>query len=66
MSMLEASFLPPHPHPHSACSDGTRHWVLILPYYGPVCFALPTDADKDRVYDYYYLKVSICVVDQAT
>lgn len=38
-------------------SNGTKFWVFMMPFYGPMCFSLPTDEDKDRVYDYYYLKV---------
>ncbi|KAG2490176.1 hypothetical protein HYH03_011305 [Edaphochlamys debaryana] len=38
-------------------TNGQKYWVLIMPFYGPLCFSLPTDEDKDRVYDYYYLKI---------
>ena len=37
-------------------TDGQVFWVLILPCYGPVCFSLPTNLDKDRVYDFYFLR----------
>lgn len=37
-------------------SDGQKFWVLMMPCYGPVCFSLPSPYDKDRVYDYFYLK----------
>ncbi|EFJ44696.1 hypothetical protein VOLCADRAFT_95012 [Volvox carteri f. nagariensis] len=36
--------------------DGQKFWVLIMPVYGPLCFSLPTEEDKDRVYEYYYAK----------
>lgn len=38
-------------------SNNTKYVVLLLPFYGPVCFSLPSDFDKDRVYDHFYLKV---------
>ena len=38
-------------------SNGLKFVVLLLPFYGPICFSLPTDFDKDRVYEFYYLKV---------
>lgn len=38
-------------------SNQQKFWVLVMPFYGPVCFSLPTDFDKDRVYDHYYLKI---------
>lgn len=38
-------------------SNNIKYLVLLMPFYGPVCFSLPTDFDKDRVYDNYYLKV---------
>jgi len=38
-------------------SNNIKYLVLLLPFYGPVCFSLPSDFDKDRVYDHYYLKV---------
>ncbi|KXZ47852.1 hypothetical protein GPECTOR_32g464 [Gonium pectorale] len=37
--------------------NGQKFWVLMMPFYGPLCFSLPTDEDKDRVYDFFYLKV---------
>ncbi|GLC33325.1 hypothetical protein PLESTB_000345600 [Pleodorina starrii] len=36
--------------------DGQKFWVLIMPIYGPLCFSLPTEEDKDRVYDNFYAK----------
>ncbi|GIL61898.1 hypothetical protein Vafri_16273 [Volvox africanus] len=36
--------------------DGQKFWVLIMPVYGPLCFSLPTEEDKDRVYEHYYAK----------
>jgi hypothetical protein len=38
-------------------SNGAKYWVFIIPVYGPLCFSLPTDWDKDRVYEWYYLRV---------
>lgn len=38
-------------------SNGQKYWVFIMPFYGPLCFSLPTDQDKDRVYEFFYLKV---------
>lgn len=37
--------------------NGQKFWVLIMPFYGPLCFSLPSDEDKDRVYDHFYLKI---------
>jgi hypothetical protein len=37
-------------------SNGQSFVVVLVPFYGPVCFSLPTDQDKDRVYEFYYLK----------
>ncbi|GFR47316.1 hypothetical protein Agub_g9004 [Astrephomene gubernaculifera] len=37
--------------------NGQKFWVLMMPFYGPLCFSLPTGEDKDRMYDHYYLKV---------
>ncbi len=37
-------------------TNGQKFWVLLVPFYGPLCFSLPTDYDKDRVYEYYYLR----------
>ena len=37
--------------------NGQKFWVLMIPFYGPLCFSLPTEEDKDRVYDFYFLKV---------
>mmetsp|Transcript_40215 Transcript_40215/g.89249 ORF Transcript_40215/g.89249 Transcript_40215/m.89249 type:complete len:296 (+) Transcript_40215:396-1283(+) len=34
-----------------------KYAVLIIPIYGPVCFSLPTDYDKDKVYEHFYLKI---------
>jgi hypothetical protein len=39
-----------------SASNGQKFWVFILPAYGPLCFSLPSDWDKDRVYEYYYLR----------
>uniref|UniRef100_A0A7S0RXL8 Uncharacterized protein n=1 Tax=Chlamydomonas leiostraca TaxID=1034604 RepID=A0A7S0RXL8_9CHLO len=38
-------------------SNGQKFWVFIMPFYGPLCFSLPSDYDKDRVYEFYYLKI---------
>jgi hypothetical protein len=38
-------------------SDDRLHVVLLIPFYGPQCFNLPSDFDKDRVYEFYYVKV---------
>lgn len=38
-------------------SNQQKFWVFIIPFYGPLCFSLPTDYDKDRVYEFYYLKI---------
>ncbi|PNH08555.1 hypothetical protein TSOC_004880 [Tetrabaena socialis] len=40
-----------------SASNGQSYWVLIMPFYGPLCFSLPTDDDKDKVYDMYFLKI---------
>ncbi|KAG2441176.1 hypothetical protein HXX76_004028 [Chlamydomonas incerta] len=37
--------------------NGQKFWVIIMPFYGPLCFSLPSDEDKDRVYDWFYLKI---------
>ncbi len=37
-------------------SNSIKSWVFIIPFYGPLCFSLPTDFDKDRVYEHYYLR----------
>ena len=42
---------------HYPALDGSKHLVLLIPFYGPMCFNLPTDMDKDRVYEKFYLKV---------
>ena len=42
---------------HYTAFDGNKHLVLLIPFYGPMCFNLPTDLDKDRVYEKFYLKV---------
>ena len=38
-------------------TNNQKSWVFIMPFYGPLCFSLPTDYDKDRVYEFYYLKI---------
>ncbi|KAL6764035.1 hypothetical protein V8C86DRAFT_3129160 [Haematococcus lacustris] len=38
-------------------SNQQKFWVFILPFWGPLCFSLPTDHDKDRVYEFYYLRI---------
>lgn len=47
-------------------SNGLKFIVLLVPLYGPVCFSLPSDFDKDRVYEFYYLKVSRFIVQIAS
>lgn len=37
-------------------SNQNKYWVFIIPGYGPLCFSLPSDPDKDLVYDNYYLR----------
>lgn len=37
-------------------SNNLAYVVILLPFYGPICFSLPTDYDKDRVYEFFYLK----------
>ncbi len=41
---------------YTATND-QKYVVLLMPLYGPLCFSLPSDFDKDRVYEHYYLKV---------
>lgn len=36
--------------------NGQKFWVIMMPFYGPLCFSLPCEEDKDRVYDFFYLK----------
>ena len=43
---------------HYPALDGSKHLVLLVPFYGPMCFNLPSDLDKDRVYENFYLKAS--------
>lgn len=38
-------------------SNGQKFWVFIMPFWGPVCPSLPSDLDKDRVYECFYLKL---------
>lgn len=38
-------------------TNGMKYWVFLLPGAGPQCFSLPTEYDKDRVYEFYYLKI---------
>ncbi|KAG1674463.1 hypothetical protein FOA52_003068 [Chlamydomonas sp. UWO 241] len=38
-------------------SNNIKYMVVLIPLHGPVCFSLPTDFDKDRVYDHFYLKI---------
>ena len=42
--------------------DESVHVVLLVPIYGPIGLNLPSDADKDRVYEFYYVKVIILAV----
>jgi hypothetical protein len=37
-------------------SNGMSYWVLIVPCSGPVCFNLPSEQDKDEVWEHFYLK----------
>lgn len=37
-------------------SNNQSYIVLLMPLYGPICFSLPSDYDKDRVYEFFYLK----------
>ena len=46
-------------------SNGSKFIVILMPFYGPLCFSLPTDFDKDRVYEFFYLKVS-CSYESVT
>lgn len=39
-------------------SNNQKFIVLLIPRYGPICMSLPTDLDKDRVYEFYYDRVS--------
>lgn len=38
-------------------SDNSRNLVLLVPFYGPVCGGLPSDYDKDRLYERFHLKL---------
>lgn len=38
-------------------SNKQSYWVFLIPGYGVTCLNLPTDLDKDRVDDFFYLKV---------
>ena len=42
---------------HYLASNDQKYLVLLIPFYGPLCFNLPSDLDKDRVYEFFYLKV---------
>lgn len=37
--------------------NGLKFWVILVPMHGPICFSLPTEEDKDRVWDSFRLKV---------
>lgn len=40
--------------------NGLKFWVVLVPFHGPVCFSLPTDEDKERVFEYFNVKVGCC------
>ena len=43
---------------HYLASNQTKYVVLLIPFYGPMCFSLPSEFDKDRMYELFYIKVS--------
>ncbi|MEW5303423.1 MAG: hypothetical protein WDW36_006116 [Sanguina aurantia] len=37
--------------------NGLKFWVVLVPFHGPICVSLPTDEDKERVFEYFNVKL---------
>eukprot|EP00201_Polytomella_parva_P001549 CAMPEP_0175073292 /NCGR_PEP_ID=MMETSP0052_2-20121109/20450_1 /TAXON_ID=51329 ORGANISM="Polytomella parva, Strain SAG 63-3" /NCGR_SAMPLE_ID=MMETSP0052_2 /ASSEMBLY_ACC=CAM_ASM_000194 /LENGTH=308 /DNA_ID=CAMNT_0016341023 /DNA_START=74 /DNA_END=1000 /DNA_ORIENTATION=+ len=36
--------------------NGQKYTVFLAPFYGPICFSLPSEEDKDHLYEFYFFK----------